>query len=172
MDIGKLKQKAKKILTDKNWDKLLIEAHLASKDFVVRSQREDFENLGLTNISFTKKPIEVGIYNYVTEFLIGEIKGIKFELGVYTHRAISFDDEPYITAIISLIINNNKSLGVIYETQEEAFRAYQYTLISVEEFHNNDLIDPLLMAFQEAINVRERRRNEKEEKRYTGKFTF
>lgn len=180
MDVNQLQDKAKKIMIERKWDILLIDAYLTTKNFVAWSERENFYgrfNVGITNIKGIKRSIDVSYIKDDTEFICGEIKGIKFQLGGVTHHSTMPDGDAFITTNLSLFIDEKCVLAVRYTMDRDKAYSYDdYSILSVEEFHKNDSIEPLLIAIRDGKNEQESKSKELEridnEKKYEGKFSF
>ena len=180
MDVNQIKDKAKNLMIERKWDILLMDAYLITKHFVAWSQRDDFDecwNVGVSNVKGVTRSIDVSYIKDDAEFICGEIRGIKFQLGGVTDYSSMPDGDTFITANISLFIDEIRVLAVRYTMdRDEAYFAEDYSILSVEEFHRNDSIEPLLMAIKEGKKEQERKSKDRErvenEKKYDGKFSF
>jgi hypothetical protein len=180
MDVNQLKEKAKKLMIERKWDILLMDAYLTTQHFFSWSEREDFDgrwNVGITKIKGIKRSIDVSYIKEDTEFVCGEIRGIKFQLGGVTDYSSMPDGDAFITTNVSLFIDEKCVLAVRYTMdRDEAYSSQDYSILSVEEFHKNDSIEPLLMAIRDGKNEQENKIKELErlhnEKKYEGKFSF
>lgn len=180
MSIEEMREKAKRLMIERNWDSLLIEAYETTKGFVGQSVREDFEselNIGVSNIKGLKRNIEVSYGLVETEFLTGTIANINFQLG----GAFDYSDEPdgdaLTTAYISLFIDEVRVLAVCFSFDcYEADSSKQFSLRSVEEFHQHPSIEPLLQSIHAGKLEQEQKQRlqakTKEDLKYAGKFTF
>jgi len=180
VDAASLQEKAKKIMVERKWDILLIEAYLTTKHFVAWSQREDFEecwNVGIRSLKGVRRNIDVSYIRQETEFVSGEFNEINFQLGGVNDYSSMPDGDSFNTTNIALFIDSKRVLAVRYVMKNyEAYSPQDYSLLSVEEFHNHPSIEPLLGGIhfeklQQEIKRKEREKIE-EEKKYAGKFTF
>lgn len=184
MALKKLQDKAKKIFLENGWDLLLVDAYLSIEHFVAWSKREDFEkryNIGVKNIRSVRKSIDIGRVSNETEFLVGDINGINFTFGgVTSSSCFSENDCPTIITSLSLFIDDKRVIAARYARSDEAFSAEDYSLDSVEEFHNDPRIPSLLKAFHDGKTELERKNKKIDEElkkkeldlKYSGKFTF
>jgi len=178
--VEEIKQKAKNFIAEKNWNFLLIEAYIATKHFGAWSKNGETQarwNFGIGNISTVVRSIDCGYVKDDTEFLLGEIGGISFELGGFERSSSFPDGDSFRTTCVSFSIERNRVMAVIYsEIRADAYFASDYEVSSVEEFHNHPLIDKVLNLFHEGIadiQVRNKLKKTAEmEEKYKGKFSF
>ena len=176
----KLKEKAKLIMIERGWDDLLIGAYLITENFISWSKDQDFDekhNVGISNIKGITKKIDIRYSDDKVEFLEGEIVGIKFQLGGLRKRSEFPDGERYATTSVSLFIDEKRVLAAYYACYSDyPTSPSDYSLSSVEEFHKNPSIEPLLLAIKEGQDEKERKWKEdekrEEQKKYDGKFSF
>jgi hypothetical protein len=175
-----MQEKAKYFIKDKGWDYLLIDAYLQTRYFHAWHLREDFNenwNIGIKKISSCKEKIDIGYVSEETEFLIGEIDEIKFKIGGFKKLTSMPDDSLFITTNVALFINEKIVFAIRYTDDcDDAYYANDYSILSVEEFHNNENIEKLLRAFEREKNKREKnneeKNNKKDNEKYKDKFTF
>ena len=179
MDINELKTKAKNLMIENKWDDLLIDAFLTTKHFVAWSKRDDFDecwNVGIKNVKGVQRNIDVSYINDETEFLSGELNGIHFQLGGVIQYLSMPDGDSFVTENLSLFIDDKRVIAVQYIMKGDGILPDDYSLFSVEEFHNHQSIEPLLSGIrvgklEQKQKSRERERIENETK-YQGKFSF
>jgi hypothetical protein len=180
MSIEEPQDKAKRLMIERSWDSLLIDAYLTTKHFVAWSIREDFEaelNIGVSNIKGLKRNIDISYVNNETEFLTGTVKNINFQLGGVYHYSSGIDGDAFNTANISLFIDDVRVLAVRYLMHGyEAYSSNEFSILSVEEFHQHPLIDSLLQSIHAGKVEQEQKQRlqakTKENLKYAGKFTF
>jgi hypothetical protein len=180
MDVNELKNKAKNLMIERKWDFLLMDAYLMTKHFVAWSQRDDFDeclNVGVKNVKGIERSIDISYLKEDAKFICGEISGVNFQLGGVTDYSSMPDGDSFITTNIALFIDDKRVLAARYTMdRDEAYFADDYSLLSVEEFHSNDSIEPLLLALNEGKKEQERKSKERErlenEQKYKGKFSF
>ena len=180
MDFNEMREKAKRVMIEKKWDVMLMDVYLTTQHFVSWSSRDDFDecwNVGVKNIKGIKRNIDISYIKEETEFLAGEINDIYFEIGGVINFSSLPDGDSFITTNLSLIIDDKRVLAVRYTSdRDEAYFPEDYSLLSVEEFHNNQSIDLLFNAIRSGKLEQERKSKERDklenEKKYEGKFTF
>lgn len=180
MSEKEMQEKAKYFIKDKGWDYLLIDAYLQTRYFHAWHQRKDFDenwNIGIKKISSHKEKIDIGYVSEETELLNGEIDEIKFKIGGFKKLTSMPDDSLFITTNVALFIDEKIVFAVRYtDNCDDAYHVNDYSILSVEEFHNNEKIEKLLRAFAREKNNREKINEEKNKKqeteKYKGKFTF
>lgn len=172
MNIYELKQKAQKFITERRWDILLIEAYLITKDLDSRGS----SSLGIKNISVVNKEIIIGHIKKEAKFVLGEINGISFEIGGFYDFSLMAEGCSATVGVSLCIEDNIVFTGSYLVNSDDPLLASDYSIYSVEEFHNNDLIHHLLKALHDAKVEQSDRLNEviklENEKKYAGKFTF
>ena len=180
MDVNELKEKAKQAIIERKWDVLLMGAYLTTQHFVAWSKRDDFDecwNVGIRNVKGIKKSVDVSYVKDEAEFLLGELNGIHFQLGGVTNYYSMPDGHSFNTTNLSLFIDDKRVLAVQYTMdRDEAYLPEDYSLVSVEEFHNHESIDALLNSIKLGKLEQERKSKERKrlenEKKYEGKFSF
>lgn len=175
-----LQKKALQFLKDKGWDHLLIKAYLEVQYYPSWSTRDDFEkswNIGLKNVRGEERHLRVGYGGEDVVFCVGELNGIQFKIGGGLVFSSMPDGESYVTLPLELHLDNKLVLAVRYVADDsDPILPSDYSLVTVEEFHNDDRINVLLQEISLAIEHKNesKRLNDLKNKEASleGKFTF
>lgn len=177
--IEQVRDEAMRYLSRKRWDMMLIEAYFTVKEFPAQMKQLDFEssiNIGIKRIRTARNVIESSAQTYEIEYLIGELDGVKFGLGGITTYTQDYLSGGFLTTTVSLLINCKTVITASYKEASYPTQPTPASLLSVEEFHNNDLIGPLLSAFHENTLARNLRNEEQKKalrlRKYFGKFSL
>lgn len=172
---SELQEKAERLLSERGWDQFLARVSYEAKGFA--SPQVDFD-IGLSNARRIEKTLQVGCVKEQAQFLCATFECINFEIGTYTSLGSFPDGETYRSEYVELIIADKTVLAVRYSVSTgELFTNYQnYRISSVEEFHDEETIEPLLRGLYERLLQRERHfekhREELRQNKLRGKFTF
>lgn len=175
-----LQKKALQFIKEKGWDSLLVSAFLEVKHYPSWALRDDFEekwNIGVKNVRGETKFLKVGYGGEDVRFCVGEIAGIAFKIGGDLVFSTMPDGELFVTLPLELYLDDKKVMAVRYVADSsDPILDSDFSLLSIEEFHNDDRIDTLLKEISRAKHqLKERRRLSdlaEKESNLEGKFTF
>lgn len=177
--IERVRDEARRYLSKRRWDVMLIDAYYVTKEFPLKAKDLDFDesvNIGLKRIRTARNIINTAAQSYEIEYLIAELDGVKFALGGITAYTQDYLNGGFLTTTVSLLIDGKTVITASYKEELHPTQRRQPSFLSVEEFHNNEQIGPLLKAFQEntlSRNLRNEERNKHlKVKKYFGRFTF
>jgi hypothetical protein len=152
-----LKKQAENLIKEKKWDFYLIDLFLNLEHLPSSNQKTVYSG-------YTKKSFDVTQESF---------KDINFQIGGF----VDITSEHYFQSVV-LYINTKLVLHVKYELRESAewFESDKYKVYSIEEFHNDSLINELLIESHESF--RQKRLQERNQQRinenmlFKNKFTF
>jgi hypothetical protein len=150
-------KKAENLIKEKKWDFYLI-------DLFLRLRHLPSSNQKIVYSGYTKKYFDVHQESF---------KNINFEIGGFVD--ITYDG--HFQSVV-LYINTKLVLHVKYQLPESAeyFESDKYKVYSVEEFHNDSVINELLIESHESFRQKRlhesNQRRIKEEMLLKNKFTF
>jgi len=153
-----LKKKAENLIKDKKWDFYLIYLFFYTKTVTDSNIQKKVYS------GYTKKTFHVSQESF---------NNINFEIGGF----VDISEDGYFQSVV-LYINSKLLLHIKYELVESAeyFEIDKYKIYSVEEFHNDSLIDDLLIRYYKYFEQK-KIQNEHEQRitndmKYKNKFTF
>lgn len=179
MNFEQAKKKALDRVREKGLDKLLIAAFLETNHYPSWSKNSPAGewNIGLANISGVEVSRKVGYFEEKGEAVVAELDGIRFQLSGSKH--FTDDDGSGIcgTQTASLHIGEACVLsGLFFFYDIDACIPEDFSLYSVEEYHENAAMEQLLRRISELIKLKRIQQKELQQKKqaehYSGKFSF
>ena len=174
-----LQKKAENFIKEKKWDFYLVDLFLNTNHFHAWIKLAEFDdyNFGLINLSFSSKEISLKYGSKSIDFLHAKFEDINFSIGGY-HDSISLPDDNLNLLTVFLFIDEKIVMNIRYKEPNYDFSSLssEYKIFSVEEFHNHQSLNDLLIKTSEANKQKEKERNRKRrierDNSYKDKFSF